>query len=239
MTSTTSPARDVTRLYGDVAGSIAAAMRELGALDVEHAQGKQEIGGMLDRLRTMQADFDDELRMLEEHAEWDKFTIAFFGETNAGKSTIIESLRILFQEESRQRLLEQNGRDIARYEQALNGHVDTVRQGMLRARAAVGAEIAAVREEIDARSGTLFDQAAARAAACKVEFTALEGALRQESGRRMELETSLVQCRATAAAAEQHFMGALARARRATWMAAAGGVLAGGAICALVLTVLK
>ena len=31
-----------------------------------------------------------------EEAVWDKLTIAFFGETNAGKSTIIETLRILY-----------------------------------------------------------------------------------------------------------------------------------------------
>ncbi|GAB4058411.1 hypothetical protein GCM10028811_08820 [Uliginosibacterium sediminicola] len=34
-------------------------------------------------------------------AEWDKFTIAFYGETNAGKSTIIETLRIHLAEESK------------------------------------------------------------------------------------------------------------------------------------------
>lgn len=35
-------------------------------------------------------------------AEFDTFTIAFYGETNAGKSTIIEALRIYFDEESKQ-----------------------------------------------------------------------------------------------------------------------------------------
>ena len=34
--------------------------------------------------------------------KWDKLTIGLFGETNAGKSTIIESLRILLQEKSRE-----------------------------------------------------------------------------------------------------------------------------------------
>lgn len=38
---------------------------------------------------------------LKESQEWDKFTVAFYGETNAGKSTIIESLRIYFQEEDK------------------------------------------------------------------------------------------------------------------------------------------
>lgn len=35
---------------------------------------------------------------LEEKSEWDVFSIAFYGETNAGKSTLIETLRILLNE---------------------------------------------------------------------------------------------------------------------------------------------
>ncbi|MHB1666493.1 hypothetical protein [Thiomonas sp.] len=38
---------------------------------------------------------------LQQHARWDRFTIAFYGETNAGKSTIIETLRILLNEETK------------------------------------------------------------------------------------------------------------------------------------------
>ena len=30
---------------------------------------------------------------LKDNSEWDRFTIAFYGETNAGKSTLIETLR--------------------------------------------------------------------------------------------------------------------------------------------------
>lgn len=41
------------------------------------------------------------LAEFEKNAEWDNFTIAFFGETNAGKSTIIETLRILLNENSK------------------------------------------------------------------------------------------------------------------------------------------
>lgn len=42
-----------------------------------------------------------EIRSLEENSEWNTFVMAFYGETNAGKSTIIESLRILLKEESK------------------------------------------------------------------------------------------------------------------------------------------
>lgn len=38
------------------------------------------------------------LETLEKNADWNTFTMAFYGETNAGKSTIIETLRIMFYE---------------------------------------------------------------------------------------------------------------------------------------------
>jgi GTPase SAR1 family protein len=38
---------------------------------------------------------------LKKYQEWDTYTIAFYGETNAGKSTLIESLRIYFQEKTK------------------------------------------------------------------------------------------------------------------------------------------
>ena len=51
--------------------------------------------------------FKGEIEELERSSEWDKFCISFFGETNAGKSTILESLRIIYDEETRlQKILE-------------------------------------------------------------------------------------------------------------------------------------
>jgi len=38
---------------------------------------------------------------LDKNSEWDTFTIALYGETNAGKSTIIETLRIILSEKSK------------------------------------------------------------------------------------------------------------------------------------------
>lgn len=58
---------------------------------------------------------------LKENQEWDKFTVAFYGETNAGKSTIIESLRIYFKEKEK---LEQQMKFkavLGEYEQNING----------------------------------------------------------------------------------------------------------------------
>ncbi|GHP81166.1 hypothetical protein VN0244_07370 [Helicobacter pylori] len=37
-----------------------------------------------------------ELESLKNNEEWENFTIAFYGETGAGKSTLIECLRLFF-----------------------------------------------------------------------------------------------------------------------------------------------
>ncbi len=38
------------------------------------------------------------MKVLKNNEEWEKFTIAFYGETGAGKSTLIECLRLFFKE---------------------------------------------------------------------------------------------------------------------------------------------
>lgn len=42
-----------------------------------------------------------ELESLKNNEEWEDFTIAFYGETGAGKSTLIECLRMFFKEQSK------------------------------------------------------------------------------------------------------------------------------------------
>jgi energy-coupling factor transporter ATP-binding protein EcfA2 len=54
-----------------------------------------------DLVTPIHADLTERINALQRHVRWDKFTIAFYGETNAGKSTIIETLRILLQERTK------------------------------------------------------------------------------------------------------------------------------------------
>jgi ABC-type uncharacterized transport system ATPase subunit len=156
------PSEDFSRLYTDISDSIATAMAEIADLKVEHKDGKKEITNIMERLRAIQERFDGELSLLEENAEWDKFTIAFFGETNAGKSTILESLRILFKEESRQLLLQQNEQDLAKYEQALTYQINQVRNGLNRVCAEYVAEIEAIKKSAAALALVLKDESVDR-----------------------------------------------------------------------------
>lgn len=68
-------------------------------LEVENVSEK--INESKQILKFQQAEIESEIDKLKSNAEWEYFTIAFFGETNAGKSTLIETLRILFAEQSK------------------------------------------------------------------------------------------------------------------------------------------
>lgn len=53
------------------------------------------------QLESFQTRLNEAIDSLRSNAEWETFTIAFYGETNAGKSTVIEALRILLQENTK------------------------------------------------------------------------------------------------------------------------------------------
>lgn len=61
------------------------------------------------KLREIEQALTQAINELKDNAEHKTFTVAFYGETNAGKSTLIETLRILLREntkrEQRQRFL--------------------------------------------------------------------------------------------------------------------------------------
>ncbi|MFT2747012.1 GTPase [Helicobacter pylori] len=52
----------------------------------------------LEEFKKLESEGLKELESLKDNEEWENFTIAFYGETGAGKSTLIECLRLFFKE---------------------------------------------------------------------------------------------------------------------------------------------
>lgn len=115
------------KLYKDISESLESAQGNLSSLTLDNQEGKEKLSGIVAQLASIKSHFDSELGLLQENVEWENFVIAFFGETNAGKSTIIESLRILFNEESRQNLINSNINDLDEAKQKLEEHVVVVK----------------------------------------------------------------------------------------------------------------
>ena len=76
-----------------------ASIQEATIENKELAEAQQYAGVVLNNL---QSEINTEYQQLKINSEWHTFTIAFYGETNAGKSTIIETLRILLNEKTKQ-----------------------------------------------------------------------------------------------------------------------------------------
>ena len=72
---------------------------ELKADDEKFEVSKFEVLNIINKFK--QGKIDKAIEDFKNSQEWEKFTVAFYGETNAGKSTIIEALRIYFQEEEK------------------------------------------------------------------------------------------------------------------------------------------
>jgi len=66
--------------------------------DKEAQEKKEEIKESLD---SIVCKLKININKLKDNSEWNRFIIAFYGETNAGKSTLIETLRILLNEKEK------------------------------------------------------------------------------------------------------------------------------------------
>ena len=113
---------EIKEKYANVRESLQDALAAVEGIALSGEEEIAELRNVRNVLYKMNQDFKSEIDKLESSSEWDKFCLAFFGETNAGKSTIIESLRIIYDEESRRvrKILQQK-----KYSQMLSDHVDS------------------------------------------------------------------------------------------------------------------
>lgn len=92
---------EVKKKYSDVQSVLDDALATANSIEISGEKENVELSEIRKTLEILNIDFKKEIETLENASEWDKFCIAFFGETNAGKSTIIETLRIIYDEETR------------------------------------------------------------------------------------------------------------------------------------------
>lgn len=88
------------KVYHDVLATVDEIAKRI-EINVENSQlseNQSKAGQIITEIRN---NVEASLNELQNNSEWDVFTLAFYGETNAGKSTFIESLRIILSEETK------------------------------------------------------------------------------------------------------------------------------------------
>lgn len=102
----------IEKHYSDVKNVISEALESSFSEEYNSEEENAFAENVKKRLSDLNDIFKAEIDELEQNSEWDKFCISFFGETNAGKSTIIESLRIIYNEETRLQKILENQRNM-------------------------------------------------------------------------------------------------------------------------------
>lgn len=88
-------------IYLDVKASIESLQNIFKNTDDRDERLKKSNQEALEVFQKLEFESLKELKSLKNNEEWEIFTIAFYGETGAGKSTLIECLRLFFKERSR------------------------------------------------------------------------------------------------------------------------------------------
>ncbi len=88
----------------------------------------------LEEFKNLESEGLKELESLKNNEEWEKFTIAFYGETGAGKSTLIECLRLFFKEPSKINQQERFKRlyaDVKNHESSEHAELEELQDGAI------------------------------------------------------------------------------------------------------------
>lgn len=103
---------EISEYYSNTSSAVDEILAKLKEANSQHDEELQSrIDDVVKSIEEKNEEFKAAVESLEKDCEFEKFTIAFFGATNAGKSTIIESLRILFDEGSRKKAMEERSNE--------------------------------------------------------------------------------------------------------------------------------
>ena len=117
---------DFLNIYNEIKNNINNALTDIQKINIKNEKGNAHLEKLKNDFMELNNKFNDEINYLEANSEWEKFTIAFFGETNAGKSTILESLRIIFKEKRRQEIIHNNSITTEQLEEKFSENCDVL-----------------------------------------------------------------------------------------------------------------
>ena len=116
---------DIKEKYDAVGNILDDALEKTQSIQLNGEEENAELTAIISTLKDINSEFKLEIDKLEASSEWDRYCVAFFGETNAGKSTIIDSLRIIFDEEQRRAELANQEKE---YVTALSKHCENYQE---------------------------------------------------------------------------------------------------------------
>lgn len=89
--------QEIENKYRELVKTLTDAYGQLENIEGDNPELKDLQGDLLEKLKTLILSTKNESEHSLKAIAWDRLVIAFFGETNAGKSTIIETFRIMFE----------------------------------------------------------------------------------------------------------------------------------------------
>lgn len=94
--------------YKQYIGRLSASIEKIQTLKARNRKFELIQNNCLDKIHELLTASLDQMNKVANETIWDKLVIAFFGETNAGKSTIIETFRVKFKDSAREAEIKKN-----------------------------------------------------------------------------------------------------------------------------------
>lgn len=90
-----------TEIYNFILTKVKKLREHVLKMQLSDKEAKERQEEIKKRLDSIVNELEKKIKELKNNSEWDRFTVAFYGETNAGKSTLIETLRIMLNEKEK------------------------------------------------------------------------------------------------------------------------------------------